>query len=153
MAEKRYHPLVEFSRIEDAFDRYVDRFFSGLFPSRWRREWPLEVEWSPVVDLIDKKNHFLLRADLPGLKKEDVKISISEDNVMTISGETKRSEEESKEDYYRRERVYGAFSRSLQLPSNVITEKVEATLNDGILEVKLPRKEERKVTERRIEVK
>jgi len=111
------------------------------------------VEWSPVVDLIDKKNHFLLRADLPGLKKEDVKISISEDNVMTISGETKRSEEESKEDYYRRERVYGAFSRSLQLPSNVITEKVEATLNDGILEVKLPRKEERKVTERRIEVK
>lgn len=153
MTARRYHPLAEFSRIEDAFDRYLNRFFSDFFPRRWRGEWLPEMGWTPVVDLVDKKDHLLLRADLPGLKKEDVKISLSEDNTLTISGETKRSEEEKREDYYRCERCYGAFTRTVQLPVDVVPDKVEATLKDGILEVKLPKKEAKKIKEREIRVK
>lgn len=153
MPRRRYHPLVEFSRIENVFDHFMNRFFSDFFPRRGQAEWLPEMRWAPVVDLIDKKNHFLLRADLPGLRKEDVKISISDDNLLTISGETKRSEEEAKEDYYRCERCYGEFSRSVQLPVEVIPERVEATLKDGILEIKLPKREVRKAKELEIEVK
>lgn len=149
MMLKRYHPLVEFSRMENPFDR----FFSDFFPRRWRGEWPSEISWTPVVDFIDMKSHFLLRADLPGLKKEDVKISISHDNLLIISGETRRAEEEKQEHYYRCERHYGQFSRTVQLPLEAIPEKVEATLKDGILEVKLPKRQAKKPKELEVKVK
>ena len=153
MAVKRYHPLAEFARMDDAMDRFFGRFFPDFLPRRRRTEWFPDMGWTPMVDLVDKKNHFLLRADLPGLRKEEIKISVSDDNLLTISGETKRSEEEKREDYYRCERCYGAFSRTVQLPTDVIPEKVEASLNDGILEVKLPKRTTKKAKELEIEVK
>jgi len=153
MPRREYHPLAEFSRMDSVFDQLMARFFSDFLPRRWRGEWPLEMRWTPVVDVIDKKSHFLLRADLPGLKKEDVRISISDDNLLTISGETKQSGEEKRGDYYRCERCYGQFSRTVQLPMEVIPDKVEATLKDGILEIKLPKREAKKAKELEIEVK
>lgn len=153
MAHRRHYPLAEFSRMESVFDRFLDRFFSDFFPRRWRGEWLPQMAWTPVVDLLDKQGHLLLRADLPGLKREDIKISVSDDNLLTISGETKQLREENRESFYRCERCYGAFSRTVQLPVGVIPEKVEATLKDGILEVKLPKKEVKKAKELEIEVK
>jgi HSP20 family protein len=153
MKTKRYHPLAEFARMDDAMDRFFGRFFPDFLPRRRRTEWFPDMGWTPMVDLVDRKNHFILRADLPGLKKEEIKISVSEDNLLTITGETKRSAEDKREDYYRCERCYGAFSRTVQLPADVIPEKVEASLNEGILEVKLPKRTTKKAKELEIEVK
>jgi len=153
MALRRHHPLVEFSRMENAFDRYLDRFFLDFFPVTWKGTRLPEASWTPVIDFIDKKTHFLLRVDLPGLKREDVNVSISDDNLLTIRGEIKRSEEQKKEDYYRCERRYGQFSRALELPQEVIPEKVEAALNDGILEIKLPKSKAKQPKELEVKVK
>ena len=153
MTTKRYHPLAEFARMDDAMDRFFGRFFPDLLPRRRRAELFPDMGWTPMVDLVDKKDHFLLRADLPGLKKEEIKISVSEENLLTISGETKRSEEDKQEDYYRCERCYGAFSRTVQLPTDVIAEKVEASLHNGILEIKLPKRPTRKAKQLEIQVK
>jgi len=153
MATKKYHPLAEMTRIEDAFDRYLNRFFSDFLPLRAPSLWPAEMAWTPVVDLVDKGDHLLFKADLPGLKKEAVKISLSENNVLTVAGEVTRSEEEKKGEYYRCERCFGAFSRSIQLPVDVIQDKVEASLKEGILEIKLPKREPKKTKELEIKLK
>ncbi len=153
MAMRRHHPLAEWARIDDAVDRFFRRSFYDFFPRKAGGAWPPEMMWTPVVDLLDKKDHLLLRADLPGIKKEDVKISISGGNLLTISGEAARLEEEKREDYYRCERYSGGFTRTVQLPTEVIAERVEATLRDGILEVKLPKREVKKTKELEIEVK
>jgi len=153
MATRRDHPLAEWARIDDAVDRFFRRSFFDFFPRRARGAWPSEMVWTPVVDLLDKKDHLLLRADLPGIKKDEVKISISGGNLLTISGETTRCEEEKREDYYRCERYSGGFSRAVQLPAEVVVDKVEATLQDGILEVKLPKKVVKRPKELEITVK
>lgn len=149
---KRYHPLAEISKIEDMFDRYLNQFFRDFFPKRMARGELARVEWTPAIDIVDKGTHFLLRSELPGLKREDISISVTTDSI-DISGETKRSEEEKKENYYKCERYYGSFSRSLQIPADVVPDKVEASLKDGILEVKLPKKEVKKVKAIDVKVK
>ena len=95
------------------------------------------------MDLVETEEDFVLRADLPGLSEEDVNIEL-EDNVLTISGERKAAHEERKEGYYRVERASGAFSRSLTLPEGVDPERVRASFDRGVLEVRIPKPEQRK---------
>jgi HSP20 family protein len=93
--------------------------------------------WSPSVDLIRRDDALVLRADIPGIKPDDVKIEV-EDNVLTVSGEHREETEEKKERYMRRERRYGSFSRSMVLPKGVTADDIEATTEDGVLEVTIP---------------
>ncbi|MEA3431403.1 MAG: Hsp20/alpha crystallin family protein [candidate division WOR-3 bacterium] len=150
---KRYYPLAEISRLEDTFDRFVDRFFSDFFPARWQAEERLpEVEWVPAVDLVEKKEYFLLRTEIPGIKKEDLDISVTDDSI-TIKGEVKKEKEEKGETYYLAERCCGSFGRCVKLPQEIDPSKVEATLKNGILELKLPKKEVRKAKVVEVKVK
>jgi HSP20 family protein len=99
--------------------------------------------WIPPMDLVETQDDFVLRADLPGLTEDDVKIELA-DNVLTVSGERKAEHEERGEGYYRVERASGAFSRSLTLPEGVKADAVKANFDRGVLEVRIPKPEERK---------
>jgi len=115
--------------------------------------WPWgerEQVWAPAVDMIDRKEEIVLRADLPGLDEKDIDVNV-QDGMLTIRGERKEEKEEKKEDYYYAERRYGAFARSLTLPAGVEADKVKATFKKGVLEVHLPRAKEAKG--KKIEVK
>jgi HSP20 family protein len=99
--------------------------------------------WTPAMDLVETDDHFVLRADLPGMSESDVNIEL-EDNVLTVSGERKAEHEEKREGFYRVERSFGAFSRSLTLPKGIDPEAVTARFDKGVLEVRVPKPEERK---------
>jgi HSP20 family protein len=120
----------------------LDRMFEDTgWPSfRWPllRSKPLvEGAFAPAIDVFEKDNRLFTRVDLPGLKKEDVKVEVT-DGQLTISGERKAEFEEKKEDFYRSERAYGSFYRTVPLPEGVKLEDVKATFKDGVLEVSVP---------------
>ena len=120
----------------------LDRAFEG-WPSSFR--WPafrtrpaLEAAaWFPEIDVFEKDNRLVTKVDLPGLKKEDVKVEVTDGN-LAISGERKRETEEKKEQFYHSEREYGSFYRAVPLPEGVKLEDVKATFADGVLEVSVP---------------
>lgn len=93
--------------------------------------------WTPSVDVLRKNGNVILRADLPGIKPEEVKITV-EDDVLTVSGEHTEESEEERDNYMRRERRFGSFSRSMNLPAGVKAEDIESTTADGVLEVTIP---------------
>jgi HSP20 family protein len=99
--------------------------------------------WAPPCDIYETDDQIVIKAELPGLRREDIKISI-ENNVLTISGERKLEEEAKRENYHRIERSYGRFMRSFMLPTTVDTGKVSAEFKDGVLSVALPKREEAK---------
>jgi HSP20 family protein len=152
MAAMRYPALTEWARMDEALNRLFRRHFLRSFLRRVGRVRPREVVWSPVVDLLDRGDHLLLRADLPGIRREEVKVSIIGGITLTIRGEATRSSEERGEDYCRCERYSGGFTRTVRLPTEVVAENAEATLQDGILEVMLPKKDVKKSVDRRIEL-
>ena len=123
----------------EPFTQEFDRLFSSLFENRGR-----EVQrWVPAMDLVEADDHFVLKADLPGLAEDDVAIEV-QDNVLTISGSREAEHESKEQGWYRLERSYGSFSRSLTLPDGVDADKVEANFDRGVLEVRIPKPEERK---------
>src|SRR3970282_2484793 len=95
------------------------------------------LTWSPTIEVFEKDNGLVTKVDLPGLKKEDVKVEVTHSR-LTISGERKREVEEKKKDVYRSEREYGSFYRAVPLPEGVKLEDVKATFSDGVLEVSIP---------------
>jgi HSP20 family protein len=99
--------------------------------------------WHPAMDLVETDEHFVLRADLPGVDENDVKVEL-EDNVLTISGERRHEQEVKNGGYYRIERASGAFARTLTLPEGVDAEAVQASFDKGVLEVRIPKPAERK---------
>ena len=120
----------------------VSTEFNRLFNSLW--EQPVASQrWVPEMDLVETDDHYLLKADLPGMKQEDVAIEFN-DGALTISGERKAEQTENKEGYHRVERAFGSFSRSLTLPEGVNAEAIAATFDRGVLEVSIPKPEERK---------
>jgi HSP20 family protein len=101
--------------------------------------WPVEERgWMPAVDVFEKQDKFVVKAELPGMKEEDIDVSVIGD-TLSIKGEKKTEKEVKEEDYYRSERSYGSFYRSIPLPSNVDADKIEASFEDGVLEVALPK--------------
>jgi len=103
---------------------------------RWH---PIQA-WAPAVDIFEKDHNLIIRAELPGVKKDEIDIAI-EDGVLTLHGERKRESEVEESNVYRLERVYGAFTRSFSLPTTVDPSKVQAVYRDGVLEVTVPKLE------------
>jgi HSP20 family protein len=140
MALVRWEPVRELSSLQNDMNRLFNTFFdtptAGNGSGTARR-------WIPAMDLIETDDHFVLKADLPGLTEEDVHIEV-DDNVLTISGERKSEHEDEREGYVRVERSYGAFQRSLTLPEGVEPEAVSASFDRGVLEVRIPKPEQRK---------
>ena len=141
MAMIRWEPVGELHSIQNEMNRLFNTFFEA--PTQGNRPDPMQRRWMPPMDLVETADHFVLRADLPGLSDDDVDISL-EDNVLTISGERKTKHEEYSEGYYRIERGSGTFSRSLTLPEGVDPSSVRASFDRGVLEVRIPKPEQRK---------
>jgi HSP20 family protein len=127
----------------------INRLFEETIP-RGEREELARAVWSPAVDIYEEPDAILIEADLPGLSKENVSVNL-ENNVLTIQGERKLAHEEGRDSYHRIERVVGSFMRSFTIPSNVTAEKIEAEFKDGVLRIRLPKREEAKP--KQIEVK
>jgi HSP20 family protein len=141
----RWEPLRELGSLQNEMNRLFNTVFDTPSPSNagtLRR-------WMPAMDLVESGDHFVLRADLPGMSEEDVKIEF-EDGTLTVSGERKAEHEEKEEGYYRVERAFGSFSRSLTLPKGIDADAVSASFDRGVLEIRIPKPEESKP--RRIEI-
>ncbi len=134
--------LVRWEPRRSLMRSFFDDFFDVMeTPGRGRRNWLNGSIWAPAVDLIDKKDKFVAKVELPGVEKKDVKLSLNDGN-LTIQGEIKKEEETQKEDYYYRERAYGNYSRTISLPGEVEKEKISAKFKNGILEITMPKKPE-----------
>ena len=144
MAIVRWRPFEDLLNMQDEMSRFLDSFFGERAPARRAEE--SQSSWLPRVDISESENEILVRADAPGMSKDDIKITMSE-NVLTISGEKKIERDEKKENYHRIERVFGSFQRNFYIPSNVDAEKINASYKDGVLSVALPKKEEAKPKE------
>jgi len=130
----------------EGFDRMFDEFLGRGWMRPFRRDWLAFPEFEitmPKVDVIDRDEEVVVRAEVPSVKKEDIEISIS-GNMVTIKGETKKEEKEEKGDYYRAEISRGSFSRMVSLPADVDESKAKAALKDGVLELTLPKIEKAK---------
>lgn len=108
--------------------------------------------FEPEIDVVDEKDSFLIKADLPGIKKEDMDIKV-EGRVLTLKGERKEEKETKEKNYYASERFYGAFTRMIELPADVKADQVKATYKDGVLEVSLPKTEGAKAKQVAVEIK
>jgi HSP20 family protein len=128
----------------EPFSNELHRLFNTLF------EEGQPQRWVPPMDLVEADDHFVLKADLPGIGEDDVSIEVR-DNALTISGERKAEHESRERGWYRVERSFGRFSRSLTLPEGVDPGGIEASFDKGVLEVKVPKPEQRKP--RRVEIK
>jgi HSP20 family protein len=136
--------------------RNLDKLFGEVFETTPRRDWPLWPMLKPEivvpnVDMYDKKDKIVVKAELPGMTKDHIDLTINEGS-LTLKGEVKKEEEVKEEDYYSRERSYGSFTRTIALPAEVDKEKAKAKFKDGILEITLPKKEEAKPKEIKVDV-
>jgi HSP20 family protein len=122
----------------EPFTREIDRVFDAFFGQTDQAR-----RWVPPMDLVEAEDHFVLKADLPGLGEGDVNIEV-QDGTLTISGERKAEHEQREKGWYRIERAFGSFSRSLTLPDGVDPDGIDASFSDGVLELRIPKPEERK---------
>ena len=143
MALIRWEPVRELNTIQSEMNRLFNTFFDSPAPAAGHSNGQSLRRWIPAMDLVETEDAFVLRADLPGLSEQDVNIEL-EDNVLTLSGQRKAEHEERGEGYYRVERASGAFSRSLTLPDGVEPGRVQASFDRGVLEVRIPKPEQRK---------
>jgi HSP20 family protein len=138
-------PFGLMRRMSEEMDRMFDRMFEdfgfgrrSLAPRGFFRE-PASARgaiWSPQIEAFEKEDKFIVRAELPGLKKDDIEVNVTED-ALTIQGQRRHEQEEQREGFYHSERSYGSFYRAIPLPDGVITDSAEASFRDGVLEVRL----------------
>jgi HSP20 family protein len=140
-----WKPFGQLSTLRNEMDSLWNQFFNRTSLPEY-----VTQEWLPTVDISETKDKLLVKADLPGLDKKDVKVSISGD-LLTIKGEKKKEEEEKDEHHYCVERYYGSFQRVIPLPTNVKNDKVKANFDKGVLKITLPKVEEAKQKEIDIE--
>jgi HSP20 family protein len=130
----RWDPFAELSELRTRFDRVFDEW--PLFEGRGRA-------WMPAIDVVREEGNLVVRADVPGIKPEEVKIEV-EDDMLTISGQHEEHTEEEHKHYVRHERRCGSFSRSIALPAGIDAKHIKAITHDGIVEVKVPLPKEAK---------
>ncbi len=144
-------PFDEVERwFEDVFSRPFSAFGPSWWPSRSSGLTGIEAI-PPSVDIYRESGNVVVKAEIPGMKKEDIDVKITDDTI-TISGEKKKEEKVEKRDYYRYERSEGSFSRSFRLPEGAETDKVKAKFKDGVLEIRVPLSEEAKKKEQKIAI-
>ncbi len=138
MAIVRWDPAREVDSLQSEVNRLFDTFFGGRPANNAgvRR-------WVPPMDLVETEDHLVLKADLPGLDSDDVDIEVKA-GVLTVSGERKTEHEERADGFYRVERGFGGFSRSMSLPEHIDAEGIIANFDKGVLEVRIPKPAERK---------
>jgi HSP20 family protein len=142
MALIRWEPAREINSLQQEMNRLFSSFFDTP-PAAGGGNGGGVRRWIPAMDLVETDDHYVLRADLPGMSEGDVDLSL-EDNVLTLSGERKTEHEQGGEGFYRLERAAGAFSRSLTLPEGVDGDAISARFDKGVLEVRIPKPEQRK---------
>jgi len=143
---RRRHEFPEvFKEMEDMFKDFWHDFALGEIGT------DLDVNWAPRLDVIETEGTIEIKAELPGLERKDIDISL-DGNVLVIKGEKKLEKEETDKHYHRKERRYGSFYRALRLPAEVVSDKINATYKDGLLTITLPKTEESKKRIAHIEV-
>ena len=130
-----------FGRLSDLRDE-IDRIFESPLTELTRTA-PLVSGWAPALDVYEEKDHFIVKAELPGMKKEDIEVSFT-DGSLSISGERKSESKHEDAEVYRAERFFGRFQRTVTLPTPVAVDKTKASYKDGVLTVTLPKTEEAK---------
>jgi len=136
----RWNPLGEMTAMQNR----LNRMFNTPY---WRAD-RMDVDtgmgrWNPAVDLYEKDDHFVIKAELPGVDKKNIAIDLK-DRVLTLSGERLYENEVKEENYYRRERSYGKFQRAFTLPADVDSDKIKAEFKDGLLQIEVPKPEQQK---------
>ena len=142
-------PWKDFGSLQERINRMFDDTIRTLYPPDGE-----ELEkgtLAPAVDIYETNDSFVVSADLPGLNKDEIQIDLK-DNTLTLKGEKKFEEKVSKDNYIRVERAYGSFVRSFTLPQNVDPEKIKAKYKEGVLEVTIPKKEEAKPKQIKVEL-
>jgi HSP20 family protein len=140
---EQFNPLSLVRRFTNDMERLFEDFEGYRFPLFFGKDFdpfPMElekIEWLPPVEVLKKDGHLLVRADLPGMTKDDVKVELTNDMLM-LSGERKQEKEEKHEGFYRSERSYGNFYRQIPLPEGVKTENAHAVFHNGVLEITMP---------------
>lgn len=151
-------PFRFMRRFADDMERMFEDFQGFRFPTFFDRDfWPFRkefesFEWMPQIEVLQKNGQFMVKADLPGLTKDNVKVELT-DELLTISGERKEEKEEKQEGFYRSERSYGRFYRQIPLPEGVKTQNAEATFRNGVLEIAMPLPTKAEFPLRKLEIK
>ena len=137
----RWSPLKELEDMEKRLSTIFGR--SPMATDGEKKEAISVTEWSPLVDISEDDKEYIVKAEIPEMKKEEIKINVHDD-VLTVSGERKYEKEEKGKKYHRVERAYGSFMRSFVLPENADGSKISAEYKDGVLKVHLPKSEQAK---------
>ena len=145
----RWQPFRELTSIQDRMNRVFDEFFGrrAPFAAETEESWG----FAPAVDIYEDAHKLTFKVEIPGMEEKDLKVEI-EDNTLTVRGERKMEKEVKEEHFRRRERHYGAFSRSFTLPASVDAEKIEANYVNGVLTVELPKRAEAKPKQVKVNV-
>lgn len=137
------NPFQMMRRFTKNMERLFEDFQGFGFPTFFKTDFPPfrmefdNVQWVPQIEVLQNNGQFMVRADLPGLTKDDVKVEVTDD-LLTLSGERKEEKEEKREGFYRSERSYGSFYRQILLPEGAMTENAKATFEKGVLEITIP---------------
>lgn len=148
MADKfldKWEPFRDMLNLRADMDRFYKSFFGGVPEDQ-------EGYWAPVVDIEEDKDNYIVKAEIPGVKKEDIKVTVR-DNLLVVSGERSCEKEVKDRTYHRIERSYGKFSRTIALPAAVDPDKIKASYTDGILHITLPKPESSKPKQIDVEIK
>ncbi len=140
-----------FEAMEKRFEDFFRRPFSMVSPAWWPGLREAEGEIAPLFDIYEEGDEVVVKAELPGMKKEDIEVNLTEDS-LTVSGEKKKEEKVERKGYYRHERSYGSFARSFGLPSEVKGDEATAEFKDGVLEIRIPKTEEAKKKVRKVTI-
>jgi HSP20 family protein len=143
MSVMRWDPFRDLTSIQDEINQMFDRVFGRRTAGAGREGGPSAVNWAPAVDISERKDAYVVTAEVPGVKPEELQVTL-EDGLLTIQGERRMEEESSDRQYHRVERRYGAFRRSITLPSQVQADAIKASYSDGVLQVVVPKAESAK---------
>ncbi|GJL61597.1 MAG: molecular chaperone [Nitrospirales bacterium] len=144
----RWDPMQEFQDFEKRLGSWFGR---APVSKNGEKESMRLTEWAPLVDITEDDKEYLIKADLPEMKKDDIKVTVRE-GILTLSGERKYEKEEKDKKYHRVERAYGSFQRSFSMPDDTDESKVSAQFKDGVMQVHLPKSEKAKVKTHEIKV-
>lgn len=148
---RRWDPFDMFEDMRDELAHFWGEPWPAMFRRPTRHVMKTASTWYPHVDMYEKNDSLMVKADLPGMKKEDIQVSMDEGDLI-LQGQSKTESEVKEEDYFYAERTAGSFYRRLALPADVKTEKIEANFKDGVLEIRIPKAAEKKPEPQKIAV-